>query len=1010
MSGQQADRGAYRFEDYEFTARDCELQRSGEIVPLARKPSRLLLLLLQNRGRMVARDDILAALWPDVRVSDAAVSSVVRDLRRALHDEARQPRLIATSRGRGLRFLAPVEVVGAGPSAGVDAYLGRTELLERLHASATAAIGGRGRLVLLSGEAGIGKTRTAAEIANHARRLGASAHLGRCWPQGTAPPFSAWVELFASIREKLDDRWRGPLRHPSIASILAPESPIEDGDHTQARFEAFDALAADLCRAARLEPLVLTIDDLEYADDASLRLLEIVTSKISDARILILACYRTLTLEGGQPLAATMTRLARRPNFEHHLIRGFDAEEAARFVRVVAGREVDDARIEALCRSTDGNPFLLSLLARSIESDPERLVATSQGVPILVRDWIRGALSSLPDDSVACLRAAAVLGRMFRVSSVAAMLGKEWQQVDASFAAARRAGLLATPSPASPLDSFAHALLHEAIYQDVPAHLRTELHWRAAETVRIDAPGEALSAVAHHLSEAVEIAGEGAVLAAERAADDAERRLAFEEAVRFRQLALRALESIGMPANARRCELLLDCARAQLALRQVEAAWENARAAAALARRTGNIGHLARAALILSDQVLVDGSEPASLLEEVLAHLPPDDSKMRARVASSLSQMLWYRGGSTARRIELAREALAIARTHSDPRLEVAALMAERNALHAPEHLARRLEVSEEALAIAGRSGSTSQRNLILSWRAIDRLEAGDGLSAQIDVDSVSRDVDAGDALRLQAFPLRWEAMRAMMAGRLVEAEAYVRSARERMVLSGDANAGAYAGIQGALLAFERGRSAEVSSFLASAGWVFAYREHVAGVSAALATVELESGIEGPARSLLVSMRDSDWKRFRESPEQLGTASWLAELCAKLADAEFAKSMYELLVPYGDRVCCFYSVACRGAWARYLGLLARTAGRFDEAAGWFTKSVAINRALGADLYVAWSRWEWAESIARGGSAEGDLGRARELAAEAAQFADEHGLGRLRAAQRSSPWAILLGVE
>lgn len=1008
MSGQPTDRDAYRFEDYEFTPRDFELRRSGEVVPLARKPSLLLLLLLQSGGRIVVRNDILAALWPDVSVSDAAVSSVVRDLRRALRDEARQPRLIATSRGRGLRFLPPVEVVGTRSSPDGDAHVGRTDLLERLYASAASAIGGSGRLLLLSGGAGIGKTRTAAEIVTHMRRLGASAHLGRCWPQGTAPPFSVWAELFASIDAKLGDSWRDPFRASPAASILTPESRIRDGDQAQARFEAFEALAADLCRAARLKPIVLSIDDLEYASDPSLRLLEVVVSRISDAQILILGCYRTPMLEDGQPLAATITRLARRPNVEHHMIQGLDAEETARFLAVVAGREIDGERIEALYRRTDGNPFLLSLLARSIEAAPGPLAAPVEDVPILVRDWMRGTLSSLADDSVECLRAAAVLGRTFRVSSIAAMLGAEREQVETSLGLARRAGLLA-PSSSAPADSFAHALLHEAIYHDVPVSRRKELHWRAAQAIRIDSPAEALGAVAQHLSEAVEIAGEGAVLAAERAADDAERRLAFEEAVRYRRMALRALESVGAPATARRCELMLDLARAQLALRDIENAWATARDAATQARQTGNIDHLARAALLLSDHVLVDSSEPTALLEEVLAHLPVENSKVRARVASSLSQMLWYRGSAT-RRVQLAREALAIARAHADPRLEVAALMAERNALQAPEHLARRLEVSDEALAIADGPDARSRRCLILSWRAIDRLEGGDVLGAEIDVDAVTQVVESGGALRLQAFPLRWKAMRANMAGRLTESETHVQAARERMIQSGDPNADAYAGIQQGVLIFEQGRRADVSSFLANARWLFAYREHVPGVSAALAMVEVESGIDGQARSLLASMRDSDWKRLRESPELLGTASWLAELCAKLADAELAKSMYELLVPYGDRVCCFYAVACRGALARYLGLLSRTAGRFDEAERWFTNSVAINRALEADLYVAWSQWEWAESIARGGAAEGDLGRARSLAAEAARFADQHDLGRLRAAQRSSPWAILLGVE
>lgn len=1005
----QTDRDVFRFEDYEFTARDCELRRAGEIVPLARKPSRLLLLLLRDHGRFVSREEILATVWPDVRVSEAAVNSVVRDLRRALHDEARQPRLIATSRGRGLRFLAPVEVVGAAPVVANDAYVGRAELLDRLRASAAAAIGGTGRLVLLGGEAGIGKTRTAAEIVDHARRLGASVHLGRCWPPGTAPPYNGAAEILASIGEELGAEWSEQLRVPSLARLLAPEAPIgTEEDQARARLEAFDAVATALCRAARIKPLVLTIDDLENGTAASLQLIEVIAGRIGDARILILACYRTSAVEEGHPLAAALTRLARLPNVEQHLLHGFDAEETARFLGAASGREIAGEKIETLHRRTDGNPFLLRLLARSSEASTDSPVVKGGGVPTMVRDWIRGTLASLPADCIESLRAAAVLGRLFRVSSVAAMLEKERGEVEASLAPARRAGLLAPASGASK-DFFAHSLLHEAVYQDIPAHRRSELHWRAAEAVRVDASGNVLAAIAHHLNEAVEFAGEGAVLAAERAADDAERRLGFEDAVRLRQMALQALDTIGAPAAARRCELLLDCARAQLALRQIEQAWETARSAAALARRTGNVEHLARAALMLSDHVLVDSSEPAALLEEALAHLPAEPTRLRGRVAVNLSQMLWYRGSSE-RRLALAREALEIARAQADPRLEVGALIAERNALSAPDQLSRRLQVSDEALVIAERLGLQSRRCLILSWRAVDRLEGGDVIGAQLDVDSLTRVVEAGGAQRLSGFTARWLAMRAILAGHLDQAEQHVHDARVKMLRSGDPNADAYAGIQGGVITLERGRSAEIAEFLASAGWLFAYRERVAGVAAALAMVELEAGVERPARSMLEAARADDWKRLREDPERLGTASWLAELCARIGDATFAKDLYELLAPFGDRISCFYAVACRGALARYLGLLARTAGHPEDAERWFEKSVVINRAIGAELFVAWSQWEWAESIAQPGDAGGDLARARQLAAESARFADEHDLGRLRATQRSSPWANLLGVE
>jgi len=211
------------------------------------------------------------------------------------------------------------------------------------------------------------------------------------------------------------------------------------------------------------------------------------------------------------------------------------------------------------------------------------------------------------------------------------------------------------------------------------------------------------------------------------------------------------------------------------------------------------------------------------------------------------------------------------------------------------------------------------------------------------------------------------------------------------------------------MVMLEQGRGAEVTQLLASAPWIFPFRERIPCVAAALALIELEAGSAGPARRLLESLRADDWRRLREDPELLGSASWLAQICAQLADADFAAALHDRLSPYGDRISGFYAVACRGSFARYLGLLARTAGRLAEAEHWFAIAVEANRALDAKIYEAWSQWDWAETIALGGPPEG-CERARSLAAEARRSAEALDLGRLREAMRRSRAASLLGPD
>ena len=187
-----SDSSVFRFDHQTFVAANGELRRNGAPVPLARKPAQLLLLLLRHRDRVVSREEILGELWPEIRVSDAAFYSVVRDLRRALADEGREPQLVATARGHGLRFIGPVQVGATDLGLSVpprEAYIGREPVFATLRSAFESAREGAGRMLLLGGEAGVGKTRTAREFAEQARKAGASVHYGRCWRPGFAPPY-----------------------------------------------------------------------------------------------------------------------------------------------------------------------------------------------------------------------------------------------------------------------------------------------------------------------------------------------------------------------------------------------------------------------------------------------------------------------------------------------------------------------------------------------------------------------------------------------------------------------------------------------------------------------------------------------------------------------------------------------------------------------------------------------------------------------------------------------------
>lgn len=1007
MDEARTDDANFRFGRFELDAHSGELRRGAERITLARKPAELLLLLVQRRGALIAKDEVLAAIWPGVAVSDAAFASALRDLRRALRDRGRRPRFIASLRGRGVRFVAPVEIVrrdapDLASTSESTTYVGRGPLLRNLASAFESARAGAGRVVLLGGQAGIGKTRTASEVMPRARSAGAEVYFAQCGGAALAPPHHVWVEILEAMAVGRGaselDALLGAHR-AAIARLLPALGHSGDLlDEPDALDTLHHGIVGWLRTASELAPLVLVIDDLHAADRASLRLLEHLAREVTTLRVLVIATHRSAELEADHPLFGALAALERLPGVERHLLHGFEPAEAQEFAQLHAGRALPRDVVEALRRRSDGNPFFLRQLVTGLaeRSDAELRHRDARLVPSTAREWVRGQLAGLSPRANDCLRAAAVVGRDFALATLARVANLGEAELLEPLEEARRAALITEQRGSD--RRFVHALIQEAIYEEMPSPLRIELHQRAGEALAAFASadrGELLSLVAHHFGEAVTAVGLRAVDAALRAADHAERRLAFAEAAHLRERALAALDQVDPHDRGRRCDILLALARALLGARDFDKACEVARRTAALAREIGRADALAESAIVLSDHVVVDGAELVAMLEEALARFDDSDTALRARALSALSTHLWYTG-SADRRLELADRALEAARAAGDDSIVASALLAQRNALHTPVHLAQRLRLDAAAVRAAERGGSESQRCLALSWRAVDLLESGDLHAAQRDVDAIAQAVAAGRARRFLAFEMRWRALIALMSGRLGVAERWIADAAARMRRIDDPNAEGYSGIPLALLMIEQGRADAVARLgsAPSSSWFASYLEHVPALRAGLASVEAELGRPGAAIRLLDELAANDWASLAADPEQLATLSWLAEICAQLGAAAVAGALHDRARGFADRLVCVYALACRGSMARYVALLARTAGKLDEAADGFEQAVAANRAVGAELYVGWSLWDWSRTL-RQRNAGDDATRAKQYADEALTLARTLGLRRLQ---------------
>ena len=211
------------------------------------------------------------------------------------------------------------------------------------------AMSGQGRLVMLVGEPGIGKTRTARELAAHAERQGAQVLWSWCYEDEGAPSYWPWVQLLRAYVQRADAEQLIAEIGPGAADIaeIIPEvrqklpglEPSPALEPVQARFRLFDCIASFLKRAAQSRPLLLVLDDLHWADKPSLLLLEFLARLLGDSHILVVGCYRDVELSRQHPLSETLGQLAREPVFQRELLRGLTEEETGRFIETAAGAD-----------------------------------------------------------------------------------------------------------------------------------------------------------------------------------------------------------------------------------------------------------------------------------------------------------------------------------------------------------------------------------------------------------------------------------------------------------------------------------------------------------------------------------------------------------------------------------------------------------------------------------------------------------------------------------------------
>jgi DNA-binding CsgD family transcriptional regulator len=566
---------------------------------------------------------------------------------------------------------------------------------------------GAGHVVLCVGEAGIGKTRLARELAGIALATGTPAAWGRCEGEEGSPAFWPWRQVLRSVGNTASDLFVGDTASPAD------------------RFRVFEAITDAVIDAASASGLVVVLDDLHWADEPSLLALRHLANRVADAPLLVLAATRSVASTIGTRRA--LPELIRAPSVERLDLRGFDLAEVRDQLERRGAADADRHAPEVL-ELTGGNPLFVGELARSI-AEGSWQAATP---PSSVLDLVRARLDRVSPECRRAVQAAAVIGREFDLGVLAAALGEEIEKCVAWIEDAKAAGLVER-APDARRHRFVHALTRDAIAASLPSIDMVGLHRAVATALEATAvdPSEHVGAIAAHWRA---LAPYGDAATAQRwtlrAAQDALERLAFEESARL----FRAAVDIGAPplGDLERGSALVGLGRAAALAGDLDVAVDAAATAADAARAAGDISLLADAALVVDPapyptiNVVLKG-----LCDEALERLGDTSAvAVQARLLAQRSHLAFYDADQTA--VDgLSRSALLLARASGEADALAAALHARKESLPGPAGRAERLDLAAEMLTASARTGRARDAMWGTLWRIEALLEGGHITDAQ---------------------------------------------------------------------------------------------------------------------------------------------------------------------------------------------------------------------------------------------------------------------------------------
>jgi len=947
------------FDNFEIDLDLFRLQKDGVVIPIGAKPLDLLIFLIENRSRVASKTLIRENVWAGISLSEATIPTAIMAVRKALGDASASPQYILSERARGYRFAGSVQrtvPVSARTNATQPELplVGRqSQISEFDRVTRDVEHDGSGRILIIRGEAGIGKSRLLSEFIGSACPRFETFETRGAPFQGT-PAYWPWVKLLKAV---LNDSTPRTDRFSRLFANLSNRIPelaednIRDGDGARisAPQSSFQEWTDAIVAIPSEKPVVLIVDDVHRLDHDSLVLLYWVADEIANSPILLVIASRPNSTEGES--AEILSEIERLPNAAEIVIPPLQESDVRELLDPLHPNV--DALARTLISRTGGNPFYLTQLLSCLDEIPDLDIEGSsfEGVPLNAKEIVAQRLAGLPARTKEILSAASVLGDRFDAPFVSKMFAATFQISDHELIPAIDAWILREEKGGY---AFNHALLREALYRAMPQSVRQEFHLRAANQLIDNRSTSYIAAeISHHLARALPLADpELALHYSLTAARDAAARLAYAEARRHLLRSLQVLERGKCERPSDRAMILIELAEATLYCGDRPESRRHLLEAAHLARSTKDWTQLATCALGLAPDFLsieVGACDPTliQMLSESLENTDQSDLEMRATLLARLSQATQWTDDSNDR-TSLADRALVIAHESESNSALLIAYAAKADTLNGPHHALDRLAIARSLGEVARRTGDLPELFLHHTRAISAHVELGDLAAAERE-NQMHKDL--AEETQLRQYYWLSVAIESMLHAARGELREGAQKAEEYLAIAGenpDANVRMTYGGQMLQRAFELDN---LEPMVPAIRGLASQHATVRFWKGTFAWLLVETGAFAEASRILSSFREPELSRLMSEPGcGLGLGN-LAVVASKVGTDSVRRRFLAIIDPLADRcVSAGYGVAYFGAFSRYAGLLQHSLGRSDLAVN------SLKRALESETSRGLPSW------------------------------------------------------